>query len=118
MKYTTEHIIILYRWYRCGGCILLCYTPVACSVVTIFTLGAFSAINHACCAAVGLCKNNNNKLNLTELKDTINLPNLKLYIPYFLNEKVTYQKMMLGNAKNVLRNIFKVTTNIIVLPTF
>lgn len=62
-------------------------------------------------------KNNNNELNFTELKDTINLPSLKLYIPYFLNEKVMCQKMMLGNAKEVLRNIFKVTTNIILLPT-
>jgi len=60
MNNTTARII--YRWYRCGDCIL-CYTPVACPVVTIFTLGAFSAINHACCAAAGLCRNNNNNNN-------------------------------------------------------
>jgi len=39
------------------------HTAVACPVVTIFTLGAFSAINHACCAAAGLYRNNDNNNN-------------------------------------------------------
>lgn len=61
-RYTQQ-----FRWYRCGDCILCylhSYTPVACPVVTIFTLGAFSAINHACCAAAGFYSNNNIIINL------------------------------------------------------